>query len=286
MSHGSSGGLIFARMRTDEANMKTRTIKHGFTLVELLVVVSIISLLVSVLLPSMKRARDQAKQVVCSSQQKQIAGALWNYWTENDGRVPEVISPMTNGVGADGFGDPSIPDDDIDPFYNPMRGYENVPSKKVWTQSLPNILMPTHMGADENAFRCPSAVVGWPRQQKPFRMTYRAAAANQPNGDINLNADSPYFKEHFGFLDGRMYKMPKPPHQEGKDIVGIIRYAQDQAAARGTFLRDMVKPVGAELVGPHNGGTVVINKRFEVEVRSQKTMNEDLAPAGPGAVKF
>ncbi|GJM25058.1 MAG: hypothetical protein DHS20C16_14730 [Phycisphaerae bacterium] len=266
--------------------MKSKTVKHGFTLVELLVVVSIIALLISMLLPSMKRARDQAKQVVCSSQQKQIATALWNYWTENDGRVPEVISPMTNGVGADGFGDTSIPDDDIDPFYNPMRGYAEVPSKKVWKQSMANTLMPTHMGADEKAFRCPAAIVGWPRNEKPFRMTYRVAAANQPNGDENLNAESPYFKEHFGFLDGRIYKIPKPAHQEGSDFVSIIRYAQDQAAARGTFLRDMVKPVGPELVGPHNGGNVVINKRMEVEVRSKKQINEDLAPAGPGAVKF
>ncbi|NOX59297.1 MAG: prepilin-type N-terminal cleavage/methylation domain-containing protein [Planctomycetes bacterium] len=260
--------------------------QKAFTLVELLVVVSIIALLISILLPSLKRARGQAKQIVCGSQQRAIAGAMWNYWTENNSRVPEVISPMTNGVGAEGFGDASIPDDAIDPFYNPTRGYAPVPSKTIWNQSLPNILMPTQMGADEKVFRCPAAIVGWPRKEKPFRMTYRVAAANQPNGDENLNAESPYLKEHFGFLDGRMYKMPKPAHQAGKDFMSIIRFAQDQAAARGTVLRDMVKQVGQDLVGPHKGGTVVINKRFEVEVRSQKTMNEDLAPAGPGAVKF
>ncbi len=266
--------------------MNKQTSKKAFTLVELLVVVSIIALLISILLPSMKRARDQAKQVVCASQQKQVGGALWNYWTENDGRVPEVISPMTNGVGASGFGDDSISDEDIDPFYNPMRGYVEIPSKVVWKKSLPNTLMPTHMAADEKAFKCPAAIVGWPRNDGPLRMTYRTAAANQPNGDENLNADSPYFKEHFGFLDGRIYKIPKPAKQKGKDIISIINYAQDQATLRGTFMRDMVRPVGSELVGPHNGGTVVINKRLEVEVRSQKTMNDDLAPAGPGAVKF
>ena len=53
-----------------------------------------------------------------------------------------------------------------------------------------------------------------------------------------------------------------------------------------TGRNDSATPVGPELIGPHNGGNVVINKRMEVEVRSKKTINEDLAPAGTGAVKF
>ncbi len=53
--------------------------RSGFTLIELLVVVSIIAILISVLLPSLKSAREQAKEVVCKAEVAGIGRGLMTY---------------------------------------------------------------------------------------------------------------------------------------------------------------------------------------------------------------
>ena len=62
--------------------------QHGFTLIELLVVVAIIALLVSILVPSLQKARRTAKVVVCSSNIHQYAVGLAVYATAHSGKFP------------------------------------------------------------------------------------------------------------------------------------------------------------------------------------------------------
>ena len=57
---------------------------RGFTLIELLVVVSIIALLVSILLPALSKAREQARMSMCLHNLKQL-GIVWTmYWQDHD----------------------------------------------------------------------------------------------------------------------------------------------------------------------------------------------------------
>ncbi|MDB5327869.1 MAG: hypothetical protein JWM57_3438 [Phycisphaerales bacterium] len=65
-----------------------RSRQSGFTLVELLVVIGIIALLISILLPSLNRAREQAKSIKCLSNLRQIGIAIQFYQNEFKAQVP------------------------------------------------------------------------------------------------------------------------------------------------------------------------------------------------------
>lgn len=69
--------------------------RRGFTLIELLVVVAVIALLVSILLPSLSKARELARQSVCLSHMRGAGEALHMYATEQDGWMP---GPNTSGL--------------------------------------------------------------------------------------------------------------------------------------------------------------------------------------------
>ena len=72
----------------------------AFTIIELLVVISIITLLLSIILPAMARARGQAKQTVCKSNIRQLGLANAGYAHDNAGFYvigsTDVLTENTN----------------------------------------------------------------------------------------------------------------------------------------------------------------------------------------------
>jgi prepilin-type processing-associated H-X9-DG protein/prepilin-type N-terminal cleavage/methylation domain-containing protein len=70
----------------------------AFTLIELLVVVAIIAVLISILVPSLQSATDQARQVMCQSNVKQILTASHMYLNDYDGNWLPAFYLNASGV--------------------------------------------------------------------------------------------------------------------------------------------------------------------------------------------
>jgi prepilin-type N-terminal cleavage/methylation domain-containing protein len=127
--------------------------KKGFTLVELLVVISIIAMLLALLMPALSKARASARWVVCGSNLKQWGYTLQGYSTENNGKVMATVDnsgpvpsicgvnkgtylKMTNKTGSSGSIDPV---DGSTPFnvdsvkaYMPNFNYNNFDFSGSW----------------------------------------------------------------------------------------------------------------------------------------------------------
>lgn len=79
-----------------------RSSDRAFTLVELLIVIGIIGLLIGILLPTLSRVRNYARDVKCASNVRQISTALLIYATEHRGWLPpaEDSGPTLQGKAS------------------------------------------------------------------------------------------------------------------------------------------------------------------------------------------
>lgn len=74
--------------------------KRGFTLIELLVVIAIISLLLSIIVPSLKLVKQKAASIVCMTNAKNLSLGWFSYKEENNGSIMSARMDATDDQGA------------------------------------------------------------------------------------------------------------------------------------------------------------------------------------------
>ncbi len=82
--------------------------RQGFTLVELLVVIGIIAVLISILLPSLARAREQAQRANCAANMRTLGQVAVAFSNDHKGRLPAAWAYGQPQFGNNAVANPSI----------------------------------------------------------------------------------------------------------------------------------------------------------------------------------
>jgi len=233
---------------------------EGFTLVEILIVIAIISLLVSILTPAVIWAQEEARRVKCKSQLRQIVTACKAYAGNNKDRWPNAFTPDSTrsdvlpdepGTGG-GLRGPNIDDE--------RKGTDNE-DDVVNSSSASLWLLAAGGYVPAEIFVCPSTadeadIIRNPDEVRDFlsrrhcsysyqcllggrriRASWSLAvvADRSPFFDPRETTDDPeagsfnHWREgqNVAFADGRVVWMPRPYHEASGDWIYLARRGKD-----------------------------------------------------------
>ena len=152
--------LVCEDTRMFKAKRNKITKQNGFTLVELLVVISIIALLLAMLMPSLQKARGLAKTVICGSRSRQVSLALMAYAQSYDGFImPTSLQYEKDGINKVPYyhdPDPKLWPPEVEYWYLNLYAHKYLPNK--------------------DAFFCPDA---FPTNYNQFEEYYKAGKTSK-----------------------------------------------------------------------------------------------------------
>jgi len=173
--------------------------RHAFTLVELLVVISIIGILAAMLLPTLAHSKEKANQIRCINNLKQLGYAINMFADDHEQRLP---GPVWQGV-YDVYNDET----ERLPFY--LTTYLGLPA-------------PATQGRVATICICPAAALknkppapGEALESLVRPISYLASA--EVTNNINDSVTRP-----FGYpYSSKFYRLPKGPDEPPKRITEI-----------------------------------------------------------------
>lgn len=233
----------------------------GFTLIELLVVIAIISLLLTILLPALNKARQHAKLVACRANLRHIRTGILGYAISHQERLPYAE-------------DINLNDPDVDPFDPAYRTTVGV--------ILQDYVPP-------RSWKCPAAIAGFPANTGTggWKMTYRFSTAGPVGAGVYYD-DDPYAHtdspldpaiSNYRHLDGRPLEL-----LDGRRYVqsgGLNHNRKGFWSVRRAIVADMYTESGfGEFLYPHYGVPDIrhdlLNARTQFEVNSHTEVPEPM----------
>ena len=182
----------------------SRQCRNAFTLVELLVVIAVISVLASLLLPALARARNKARAVTCLNNERQLGLASQIYTDEFNDRLPY-------NLGSDEIRK-SVAQSQVVNWCSTILDWEVENSDNTNTTLVTQGGIGPYTGHTARIYKCPEdnyvsdlqAAAGWTARVRSFSMNAMIGDAGQFSRS-GANVHNPNYQQFF-----KLSQVPKP----------------------------------------------------------------------------